>query len=216
MESLQTNPPNHSERVKAWIYAVINPWTEACEFENAFLTRRCASFRWRKNRLEHIRDVKSHLLSGAALILEDLERFNHDARFLRVEHDAFVPKILGASNALMDLLRVAPDVDASIRACTDMNPEAARAISTDPAVVKSTLLEDVVNNEQELSDQYSDSALWNKCREELLRFRTGAAADGLDASLAELERFNNKSIDALRKLRWALVDKYDVPPARID
>ncbi len=94
-----------SERVKAWIYAVINPWSEALEVENQLLASGNTTYRWSSDKLEYLRPV-AELLSGrsARLILDDLTRAQAGITELVDEHDGLVRELEQAAKSAQQTL----------------------------------------------------------------------------------------------------------------
>lgn len=202
-----------SERVKAWIYAIINPWSEALEVENQLLATGNTTYRWTTQRLEFIRPVAEHLAGrGARLVLDDFLRGQPGAAELVQQHDPFVKKL--SDSAIADHDRLASDLEfvKVIQRLRDTAPV------TSPADMGTNELarwaaQRIINNGADVSQRWDDYGFWKQHEATLLSYRARAA--GVLAATEELSSANASVMRQLVEIRNQLVDSYDVPPAYV-
>ena len=209
-------PRKGSERVRAWIYAAINPLLDALRFEKSLLDRGASTWRFFNQRFEYIH-APAHYLDGYAIeVLTDLER----------KYPGEVAP-LGSHAALLETLRLA-----TVTAHTSLtgHPSFAERVEATLETYLSSdggepwgaygrekfpllVAERVVNHAPDtLPDHYADAAYWARNGSEFLAFGTGAEFDALRAALVASARGAGELIERLLRLRTALCDEYDIAP----
>lgn len=196
-----------SERVKAWIYAIINPWSEALEVENQLLASGNTTYRWSTQGLEFIRPVAEHLAGrGARLVLDDFVRGQPAAAELVQHHDQAVKALAEAVAAEHARLVADPGFQQDIqrlRSPTDLTIEELVRWAA----------QRIINNGRDVSQRWEDYGFWKKHETTLLTYRENAT-DVLSA-MESLRKANDDVLKQLAEIRAQLVESYDVPPAYV-
>lgn len=208
------SPGRKSARVKAWLYAVVNPWIDILEFENRFLATRGVSFRQHNRNLEHLTPIRQHLAPGAELIMDDLERWRPEVADWEKSHDAAIDRVARLAAEAFDAIlnNVAIEVPLLVSQFTP----GLKDFDDDPELFKKFMTQYLVNNvSPDLPREYTGHAFWNSnsVHSLLLKHRQGPAIEALDEASAELVRLNERAKQNLVDLRWGLVDEFDIPPA---
>ncbi|MBL8923430.1 MAG: hypothetical protein JNJ54_31545 [Myxococcaceae bacterium] len=199
-----------SERVKAWIYVVINPWCEALEVENQLLASGNTTFRWTSQKLEYVRTVAEHLSGRSArLILDDLTRGEPGmADFVKV-HDEPVRELELAARDAHRLL----SSDAGFR--VDIERLVVAAPNVVPKMETSELVkwaaQRVINNGCDASERWQDYAFWVLHQGTLLTHREQIPE--VTRIIGVLRQKNEWLLQLLTDTRNKFVESYDVPPA---
>lgn len=203
----------NSERVKAWIYVVINPLARALEIESTLLASGNSSYRWTSDRLEVIRAVEDHLAGpSAALILEDLCTARPEVRDLVARHDEKVRSLEQAARD--DFKRLAED-DEFLQVVQMLKASEPKLKDFPTRELTKWASQRVLNSETNVSNRWEDAPLWTAQNEQTIgsyRSRPERARAAMKALTDENQRLQEE----LRQLRLKLVDEYDVPPAYVD
>jgi len=212
-----SGPKKGSERVKGWIYEVLNPVLEAVEQELAFLANGNVTFQMHDKRLQAIRSIHDYLLSDGRHILRDFVRAERGARARLDEHDGHVADLASAAVSAFDAILRAPGfsdaVDRAFREhltrCPNDQPTGAFPAERLPELVA----ENLVNNARVLPWSRTDGPFWEAFRE---RFSAFARTP----EHAELARSRKQIIGAdlalkkwLEDTSYRLCKAYDVPAA---
>jgi hypothetical protein len=203
-----------SERVKAWIYAVINPWSEALEVENQLLASGNTTFRWLSKKLEYIRPVAEHLGSRSArLILDDLTRGAPGVREFALSHDNCVHELEVRANEAHHFFVSSAEFGDEFRSVIEHLEK--RNTSVVPTMSRDDLIawvaQRIINNGADASDRWEDFSFWKTHQATLLSYR--ARLGKLTSDIDTFHRMNEEQIRHLDDLRTQLVENYDVPPA---
>jgi hypothetical protein len=209
---VRMEPARGSERVKAWVYAVINPWESAVDLSVRLLATGNTTFRFESDDLEYIRTVTRQLGGrGPELILEDLKRLHAEVAPLEREHDGVVSRVREAARGAHAWLSASAHFREVVAAKLDESPSLVSA-ELKPELSK-WMAQRVVNAGRDASANWADFAFWSKHRETLLVFRDDEALQGLIMVLREAAVAFATVRDRLGALRSKLVDDYDIPPA---
>lgn len=209
---MAAKPGKGSERVKAWIYAVVNPWSDILELEHNLLSEGSVSFRWQRGELEFVRPLRSSLARGAELILRDLARIRPEVKEWELKHDTAVECLRRSALAASAAITGGEGFRAAVMRARDATPDLARRVAKNDEQLIGWMAERALNNVGELSSDYSDADFWNQHRSDLIAARGDQKMARLDGDRALLIEVDEKTSQFLSELRESLVDEYDVPP----
>src|SRR5712692_75435 len=203
-----------SERVKAWIYSVLNPLMEALWAENTLLSKENITWRYRTSEPEFILPTRDLIPPSARPNYDDLLR----------GHPGLKPEMEGRDEKVRALLRVAYAcwkdltqyfqnvVERPLKRWTEEgNPYPGGAVPEEEFWLLIT--EHLMNNAEELPYHYSSRAFWSRFRREFLAYRAGPLFSQLEKSLYELKKSNETLIETLNQTRSRLCEEYDIPAA---
>jgi hypothetical protein len=199
-----------SERVKAWIYVVINPWCEAMEIENQLLATGNTTFRWEAGALEYLRVLADHLAGRSArLILEDLVRGEKGLKEFAQVHDDLVRALEKAAREAHRQLDSDHAFQDSVRHLLKSAPSVAPKM--DPDTLVKWTAQRVINSGNDVTSRFEDHAFWTHHQKVLLTYREQIPE--LVKSAGELQQKNEWLLQQLSDVRNQLVEDHDVPPA---
>lgn len=204
-----------STRVKSWVYAVINPWSELLDFERGFLEAEHVSFRHRARTLEHLKPIREQLVPGTRLIIDDLEGERADVKAWEREHDDAVSALQSVAAESYDRLLADPTFAPLVRKRFEEKPALARDFAEDPEFLVRLTAERVVNRADELGSSFGgvDYEFWNAIRNEVLQLRSLPFFQQLTQSRERLLKVIAEQVGRLADLRRELVRTYDIPAA---
>lgn len=212
----QFNRRKGSERVKAWVYSVINALLEALRAENTLLTARNITWRYHIRKMEFILSTRDHIPPSARPNYDDLLRGYADLK-PQVEQRDLTLKVL-SQVALecwehltkYNLLR--PAVEGQLKQWKEEgNPYPGGAVPEEEFWL--LIAEHVMNNAEELPHHYSNRAFWSRFKQNLLAFRGGGPFSKLEKSIANLMKSNETLVDRLDLARARFCEDYDIPAA---
>ncbi len=199
-----------SERVKAWIYVIINPWSEAMENENSLLGEGNTTFRWSSNKLEYLRPVVDHLAGRSArLILDDLIRGQPGLKEYVQVHDDLVRDLEKAAQRAHHELTADDAFTEAVTLLAKQEPSVVPKM--DVSELAKWAAQRIINNGSDVSSRWEDYAFWTRHRVPLLTYR-----DRFPDVLAFAEQLRSKNdwlLARLGEVRNDLVEEHDVPPA---
>lgn len=213
-------PQKRSERVKAWVYEVINPLYEALRLELHFLENGHITWRFWNGQLEYIRPFQEYLTPPARHNYVDFCRRNPDAAARFVEHDDVLKRLEGAAKTAHEALVAKPsfvkEVEESVESYN-------RVASTDRARYPSGPIERkdlpqyvaqyLVNELGELPSNHTDGELWAQHRDSFLRFIGDAELETVRKERTVLRDLDRVLQNWLLDKRFALCEQYDIPAA---
>jgi hypothetical protein len=204
------SPSRGSERVKSWLYAIVNPWIEVMTFEESRLLAGQISFRAGSRRLEHLRPLRAQLRHDSGAILDDLARVYPEVRDWEREHDELLAQLTVAATGFYDSLETRPELSSQIAHWSQGHQN---VLSLD--AIQTTIRQHIVNNASSIDSQDATQFLWNPHRQEWLRLREDEAATAMTTATKVLRDSDLVAREGLEKLRWHLVDQFDIPAARL-
>ncbi len=203
------------ERVKAWIYSVINPILEGMTIEAGFLERGNWTFRRYSRDLEFIRPVSAFVSYQGRPNGDDFTTSNPDAKEKIDLRDAQREELRDACRAAFDDLAANSDFQQKVDECFrafEVEAPGATSRLVHPAVkAHEVIAELVVNNRAGVPDHAGIFPFWSRFRDELMRFRVGAAFEKADQAGLDLRKKTEDLSLELSKTRSDLAAEYDVP-----
>jgi len=219
-------PAKGSDRVRAWVYAVINPWADSLALENNVLEAGSVSYRWHRRDFEHLRPIRDHLLRGTDLILDDLIRYYDPGRVplpfrdgpgeWQKQHDGQLACLRLAAQKAFDELNARRDLTEELQRAAAETSDLVKKADLEGAELeryRGQLTERILNNATNLSRDYSDAEFWNQHRQRFIRYRDGAHVASMDSEREKLRAMNEEHAQKLSELRSKIVDEFDIPPA---
>ncbi len=205
-----------SQRVKAWVYSVINPLLEALQGENTLLATENITWRYHTQRMEFMLPTREHIQPSARPNYDDLLRGYADVkpqmeqRNLKLEVLSRVAVGCWEHLTKYDLLK--PIVEGLLRQWKEEgNPYPGGAVPEEEFWL--LIAEHVMNNAQELPYHYTNRAFWSRFRQNLLAWRIADPFSKLEKSVADLVKSNETLVDRLDRARSSLCEEYNIPAA---
>jgi hypothetical protein len=220
-------PGRGSERVKAWVYAIMNPLIDSFRRETELLKAGNLSWRIHSRRCEYIRPVAELIDFDQRPNLEDFlaenpifrDRFaEHDSVLIEVEQTTslFVRDLLTSSNFQQRVAQCLADYESGERPSHPTYPDLSDNLSVLPSRIPDFVAEFIVNNTMSLPVHYTLYAFWvafaGKFEDFFLSFRQSPAAKAVQKLATTSEHLG---VD-LESLRLALCREYDIPAAPIE
>jgi hypothetical protein len=223
--SFDIKPGRGSERVKAWIYTILNPVIDSLRRETELLKIGNLSWRAHSRRCEYIRPTSELIDASQQPNLEDFlaehpafgDRFvQHDAALASLEHAAteYVQGLLKASSFQERVNRCLENYDAQL----PFNPAYPDLLDRRNEVPE-YVAEFIVNNSSSLPRHYAMYSFWKeyaKVFQDDFGGFTEAAHDNLTHKTQELLGISDQLRIDLEALRLTLVREYDIPAAPIE
>jgi hypothetical protein len=221
--AFDVKPGRGSERVKAWLYAIMNPLIDSFRREAELLRVGNLSWRVHSRRCEYIRPVTELVDFDQRPNLEDFLAENPTFRERFAEHDSGVMAVEEATALFVrDLLATLPfqqrvaqyrgDYEASERSSNPSLPDLSDLSSKIPDYIA----EFIVNNTMSLPGHYTLYPFWvayaTKFEDYFLSFRESPAATAAQKLTTTSEQLSRN----LEALRLDLCREYDIPAAPIE
>jgi hypothetical protein len=205
----------HKQRVKAWVYTVINPVLEGLRVEPAFLGKKNWTFRFYSGELEFVRPLDEYVEFAAKPNLEDFLESNQEDRRIMAGRDQ-------ARNVLREKCRGAHAYLAGqeafrekVASCGDQftgTGDFRLKVANMPREEFHKLVAEwIVNNIRSLPEHYGTSRFWSIFGADLMAFRIGEDFQQADQAGALLQRSNDEVSTRLRETRKQLAQEHDVP-----
>lgn len=207
-----------SERVKAWIYSVLNPLMEALRAENKLLSKKNITWRYHTGETEFILPTRNLIPPSARPNYDDLLRGCPDLKPPMGGRDEKVRALFQAAcdcwKHLTQFSLLRQIVEGQLKQWTEEgNPYPGRAVPEEEFWL--LIAEHLMNNVEELPYHYSNRAFWSRFRQNLLALRVGPSFSQLEKPIAELEKSNGALIETLDQVRSRLCEEYDIPAAPV-
>lgn len=208
-------PRRGSERVKAWIYSVLNPLMEALRAENTLLSKQNITWRYQTAELEFILPTRDLIQPSARPNYDDLFR-SHPGLKSEIGHRDEKVRVLfqAAQDCWKSLTHFQHEVERLLKQWKEEgNPYPGGAVPEKEFWLLIT--EYVMNNLEELPYHYASKAFWSRFRPHFLASRYGSSFSQLEKAIVELKKANESLIETLDQTRSNLCEEYDIPAAPI-
>ncbi len=217
-------PPPHSKRVQAWVYAIVNPIIESLRREAFFLEKGTLTWEGDTRRCEYIRPIREYFQYSQWPNYEDFvadpqnpgfrEKFEeHDRAVLAAESsaaefaddlmhsDAFRKRVKDFLEQYQSTARTNPSYP-----YLDDIPEGSRARGV------ATLL---VNRIEVLPHHYGTHKFWELYKKDFEPYRDGPSFQAVKKATDALKEVSTKLLPELESHRQSLCRTYDIPAAPI-
>jgi hypothetical protein len=219
----EVKPEKGSERVKAWVYAVLNPIIESLRREAGLLRTGNLSWRLHTKRCEYIRPIEDLVDPSHLPILEDFLAEDPTFRERFREHDVALATLGEAATESFQRLLQAPifqgRVDQLLREyeASRQNGDTTRPNLLDIATkVPEYVAEYLVNNAGSLPRHHTMYAFWESFGPEFTTFKGRVTFKATEAAARNLLETSEKLRLELESLRLSLCREYDIPAAPIE
>ncbi len=212
-------PKKRSERVKSWIYAVMNPLLDAIRVERGFLKEKNWTWQYNSKSLISILPLERYVESAHVPIFQDFFKEHREMERKRQKHETLRVELLEhcrvASDALTDSRDFQDKVSSALAQFMGEFPEPQYHPrgAVPEADFHRLIAQYVVNDVQQLPDYYSSSRFWARLGSEFAAFRRGDIFDRVDESGKKLDAEDARLITALETLRSRYIKEYDIPAA---
>jgi hypothetical protein len=197
------------ERVKSWIYSVINPVLNGLRTEEFFLSKGNWTFRQYSRDLEFIRPVESYVDFQSRPIWEDFSSSDHIVGEQVSHRDNCREELHRACQAAFLYLLESPGFKDQVSRCLANYQRAeGGGLGQEP---EKLVAERVTNNIDEVPGHYTDHRFWTAYGAQFRRFRVGEPFDRADQAGRVLKDNNDEVSAKLTKLRAELAEQYDIP-----
>ena len=205
-----------TERVKAWIYSVMNPLMEDLRAENKLLSKKNITWRYQTASMEFILSTRDRISPAVRPNYDDLLRGLPALRQEMEKRDEKVETLLHAASECWKQLIACfrPQVEQCLKQWKEEgNPYPGGGTPEEEFWLLIT--EQVINNVEELPAHYTSRDFWSRFRADFLTFRSGHHFSQLEQTIAELKQANKILIETLDQIRSQLCEEYDIPAAPI-
>jgi len=214
--STQSSRRKGSQRVKAWVYSVINPLLEVLRAENTLLAAKNITWRYQTRKMEFILSTRDHIAPSARPNYDDLMRGYVDVKPQVEQRDLSLGLLSQAALECWEHLTkynlLRPAVEGQLKQWKEEgNPYPGGAVPEEEFLL--LIAEHVMNDAEELPYHYTNRAFWSRFKRHLLAFRRGGPFPKLDKSIDELMKRNQVLLDELDRARSSLCEEYNIPAA---
>jgi len=216
-----TKPERGSERVKGWVYAILNPVIDGLRRETSLLKTGNLTWRAFSRRCESIRPISDYIDVFHEPILEDLLAEDGALRPRLEEHDSALSKLEEtAARYVQTLIRATPfqkEVAECLKNYSSMrssNPAFLELTNTER--VPEYVAEYLVNSTESLPRHYTMHSFWEAFRDEFAAFKNRQTFVALNTSAGSLRQISEGLQRDLESRRLTLVREYDIPAAPIE
>ena len=216
-------PQRGSERVKAWLYAVLNPLIESFRRENQLLQGGNLSWRVHTRRCEYIRPSSEFVTSNQWPNLEDFLAENTTFRDRFAEHDSAVLQLEQVTSHFVRGLLASSVFAKRVAEC--LSDYESKRLSTNPEYpdlsdprgqIPEYVTEFIVNNATSLPAHYNLHFFWqvfaDRFQEFLVAFKQGEPSN----AAKKVMTLSGDLASELESLRLTLCREYDIPAAPIE
>lgn len=223
--SFDIKPGRGSERVKAWVYTILNPVIDSLRRETELLRSGNLSWRVHSRRCEYIRPIAELIDSNQQPNLEDFlaEHPTFTDRF--TQHDSALAGLEQATTESVQLLLNAPNFQEQVRKSLE-NYEAMLPFNPThpdlrdlPGKIAEYIAEFIANNSRSLPRHYTLYAFWKEYAEGFQHYSAGFVETkhhNVRGKAQELLAISEQLRVDLEALRLTLVREYDIPAAPIE
>ncbi|MBM4258671.1 MAG: hypothetical protein FJ147_22565 [Deltaproteobacteria bacterium] len=205
-----------TERVKAWIYSVMNPLMEDLLAENKLLAKQDITWRYQTTEMEFIRETRGRVSPLARPNYDDLLRGLPSLKQEMKRRDEKIGVLFkSASQCWKDLIgHFHHQVESPLTQWrAEGNPYPGGG--TPEKEFSLLIAEHVINNVEELPAYYTSRPFWTRFRDFFLSFRSVPSFSQLNQAISELKKANETLIEILDQTRSQLCEEYDIPAAPI-
>ncbi len=216
-------PPPHSKRVEAWVYAIINPLVENLRREVFLLKKGNLSWRFRSRCCEYLRPISAYFPYSQLPNYEDFvaDELNpgfktqfdkHDGALARVENSAsrFFDDLMRASPFLEQVKRTLKEYESKQRD----NP-LSPSLDSMKDYLAEYIAECLVNRAQTLPYHYMPHKFWERYGSEFEVYKEAKSFQKLKRDALSLEGISERLLPELESHRQTLCRKYDIPAAPV-
>ncbi len=221
VRKVTNQPKKHSQRVAAWIYAVINPMIEGLQRELDFLERGNLTWRYLSQRCEFIRPIQEYVDSTQWPNYFDFLVENPEFKKHFQAHDDNLNALNNAASALFSWLVSSGFLEERTRSSLEAY-ESRRAVDprlADLGHMKSELpklvAEYLINKIETLPDHYVASKFWEDASSNIRELRNQNNFQPLRDALAKLVNLSVLLKTSLEDFRLGMSRKFDLPAAPI-
>jgi hypothetical protein len=218
---VSNQPKRHSQRIAAWIYAVINPVWEGLQREIELLERGNTTWRYYSRRCEFIRPVQEYVDNTQWPNYSDFLVENSDFKDSFHSHDEALQALNNSADALFGWLLSFPRFNDKLELCVREYEERR---SSDPLApdlahsndeLRKSAAEYLINNIQTLPHHYSFSKFWALASSSMFELASMKNFEAVRSAAGRLKSTSQQLKTALEDQRLTLSRKYDLPAAPI-
>jgi hypothetical protein len=206
-----------TERVKAWIYSVLNPLMEDLRAENKLLSQKNITWRYQTASMEFILLTRDWISPSVRPNYDDLLRGIPALRQKLGERDKKVEVLFQVAQECWKQLtahfrvRVEQPLKQWIE---EGNPYPGGGTPEEEFWL--LIAELVMNNIEDLPPHYTSRAFWSRFRSNFLEVRYVPNFSQLEQTITELKKANEVLAETLDQTRSQLCEEYDIPAAPIN
>jgi hypothetical protein len=214
-----TLPPPHSMRVKAWVYAVLNPAIDSLHREASFLATGNLTWQGDTKRCEYIRPIREYIQYSQWPNYEDFvaDTLNLGFREKFEEHDRALSGVESSAVEYADGLMHSEPFQKQVNDSLEQYQLTARAngqylyLGSLPRAVAALL----VNRIDVLPSHYGTHEFWEIYKSGFKPYREGISFQSVKRAADELKDVSTKLMLDLENHRQLLCRTYDIPAAPI-
>jgi hypothetical protein len=213
--------PQHSKRVQAWVYAIMNPLIESLRRETDLLGTGNLSWRYYSKACEYIRPISEYIVSSQWPNYEDFLADNLNPGFKgRFEkHDRQVSEVESTAARLFDGLRQSGEflkqVQDSLEEYGSVAEPPYRPLDSIKEELPKLIAEWLINRAEDLPPHYMTRKFWQDYKGKFEDYRRPPSFQELDTATAALQDTSKNLLSDLKNHRTFLCVTYDIPAAPI-
>jgi hypothetical protein len=217
----RVKPGRGSERVKAWVYAILNPVIDSLCRETDLLRGGNLSWRAYKKRCEYIHPINELIDTSHRPILDDFLAEDSTVRDRFGEHDSALAKLEEIAGKFFQLLVQSSSFQQQVAECLNgyQSKRASNPVLPELLDMRSRIpeyvAEFIINNAESLPRQYTMYSFWEEYRHQFSQFKRDGTFNAVRDAAGSLWETSERLKRDLESRRLELVREYDIPAAPI-
>jgi len=217
-------PPPHSKRVQAWVYAIMNPIIESLRREAFFLAKGNITWQSDTRRCEYIRPIREYFQYSQWPNYEDFvaDALNPGFREKFEEHDRGLSKVESSAAEFADGLmrsdlfrKQVKDALERYQSTARTNPQYPYLNDVPEGSLARAMAALLVNRMDVLPPHYGTHKFWEVYKKDFEPYRDRPSFQAVTKATDALREDSSKVLLELENHRQSLCRTYDIPAAPI-
>ena len=216
-------PPPHSKRVQAWVYAILNPIIESLRREDFFLTKGNITWQGDRKRCEYIRPIREYIEYAQLPNYEDFaaDPLNFSFREKFEEHDRALSAVESSAAEFADGLMHSEPFQKQVKDSLEQYQSTTRTNGQYPYLdstagsLPRAVAALLVNQIDVLPHHYGTHEFWEMFKNEFEPYHERPTFQAVKEAAAALKDVSSKVLLDLENHRQSLCRTYDIPAAPI-
>ena len=217
-------PPPHSKRVQAWVYAIMNPIIESLRREVFFLDKGNITWQGDTRRCEYIRPIREYFQYSQWPNYEDFvaDPQNPGFREKFEEHDRGLSLVESSAAVFADGLMHSDAFRKKVKDSLEQYQSTARTNPQYPYlddIPEGSLPRGIaallVNRIDDLPHHYGTHKFWEVYKKDFEPYRDGPSFQAIKTATDALAEVSSKLLLEIESHRQSLCRTYDIPAAPI-
>ncbi len=218
-----TTPPQHSKRVQAWVYAIMNPVIENLRREISLLDRGNLTWRFYSKKCEYIQPICEYIEVEQRPNYEDFtaDQLNLGFKERFEEHDGMLAAVETSATQFAERLMQSNRFQKQVKDSLERYDSDALAnrqypdLTSMPGSLPRAIAENLVNRVDVLPHHYVTHEFWENFKNEFEPYLDEPSFQAVQQAAETLKGVSSKLMLALENHRQSLCRAYDIPAAPI-